>query len=194
MKGDKKMIVSCCVMAVIGVLLGVLLIALSILLASTNCGCRGRLSPTETEKWQSGTPVPTEGTTLSPADGGSSPEGGALEKPAPGEITRIKLVEGLTLRDVDMVRPEGIEYILGMLNVDTYEPVDPEHERAVAVLDEASVVLEFYAGDFLNELYGAAWVTDGCEVVVIIEGGGVWYTRTASVDTVLITAEFGRKP
>ena len=25
-------------------------------------------------------------------------------------------------------------------------------------------------------------------------GGGVWYTVTSKVDTVLITAEFGRKP
>ena len=110
------------------------------------------------------------------------------EAPAPGEITRIRLAEGLTIRNVDMVRPEGIEYILSMLDVDTYELVDPEHERAVAVLDEASVELEFYAGD---ELIGMAWVTDTCEVVVLIEGGGVWYTQTPAVDTVLITAEFG---
>ena len=112
------------------------------------------------------------------------------EAPAPGEITRIRLAEGLTIRNVDMVRPEGIEYILSMLDVDTYELVDPEHERAVAVLDEASVELEFYAG---NELIGMAWVTDTCEVVVLIEGGGVWYTVTSKVDTVLITAEFGRR-
>lgn len=174
MKGDKKMITLCYVVGMVGVLM----IAASLVLALTGCGA-------------SGTPVPTEETTLSPADGGSSTEGGALGKPAPGEITRIKLAEGLTIRNVDMVRPEGIEHILSMLDVDTYELVDPEHERAVAVLDEASVELEFYAGE---ELYGMAWVTDGCEVVVIIEGGGVWYTVTSKVDTVLITAEFGRKP
>lgn len=174
MKGDKKMITLCYVLGMVGALL----IAASLVLALTGCGA-------------SGTPVPTEETTLSPADGGSSPEGGALGKPVPGEITRIKLVEGLTIRNVDMVRPEGIEHILSMLDVDTYELVDPEHERAVAVLDEASVELEFYAGE---ELYGMAWVTNGCEVVVIIEGGGVWYTVTSKVDTVLITAEFGRKP
>ena len=174
MKGDKKMMTLCYVLGMVGALL----IAASFALALTENG-------------QSGTPVPTEKTTLSPADGGSSPEGGALEKPAPGEITRIRLAEGLTIRNVDMVRPEGIEYILSMLDVDTYKLVDPEHERAVAVLDEASVELEFYAGE---ELYGMAWVTDGCEVVVIIEGGGVWYTVTSKVDTVLITAEFGRKP
>jgi len=172
MKGDKKMMALCYVLGMVGALL----IAASLALAFTENG-------------QSGTPVPTEETTLSPADGGSSPEGGALGKPAPGEITRIKLAEGLTIRNVDMVRPEGIEYILSMLDVDTYELVDPEHERAVAVLDEASVELEFYAGE---ELYGMAWVTNGCEVVVIIEGGGVWYTVSSSVDTVLITAEFGR--
>ena len=118
---------------------------------------------------------------------GTAPE---TEAPAPGEITRIRLVEGLTIRNVDMVIPERIEHILSMLDVDTYELVDPEHERAVAVLDEASVELEFYAGD---ELYGMAWVTNGCDVVVIIEGGGVWYTLTSKVDTVLITAEFGRE-
>ena len=118
---------------------------------------------------------------------GTAPE---TEAPAPGEITRVRLVEGLTIRNVDVVIPERIEYILSMLDVDTYELVDPEHERAVAVLDEASVELEFYTGD---ELYGMAWVTDGCEVVVIIEGGGVWYTQTPAVDTVLITAEFGRR-
>ena len=174
MKGDKKMMTLCYVLGMVGALL----IAASLVLALTGCGA-------------SGTPVPTEETTLSPADGGSSTEGGALGKPAPGEITRIKLVEGLTIKDVDMVRPEGIEHILSMLDVDTYELVDPEHERAVAVLDEASVELEFYAGD---ELIGMAWVTDTCEVVVIIEGGGVWYTVTSKVDTVLITAEFGRKP
>lgn len=173
MKGDKKMMTLCYVVGMVGALL----IAASVALAITSCGA-SRTSP------------PTEETTLSPADGGSSPEGGALEKPAPGEITRIKLVEGLTIKDVDMVRPEGIEYILSMVAVDTYELVDPEHERAVAVLDEASVELEFYAGE---ELYGMAWVTNGCEVVVIIEGGGVWYTVTSKVDTVLITAEFGRK-
>ena len=174
MKGEKKMIIFCFVLGMVGALL----IAASLALALTGCGA-SRTSP------------PTEETTLSPADGGSFPEGGALGKPAPGEITRIRLAEGLTIRNVDMVRPEGIEYILSMLDVDTYELVDPEHERAVAVLDEASVELEFYAGD---ELYGMAWVTDTCEVVVIIEGGGVWYTVTSKVDTVLITAEFGRKP
>ena len=178
MKGEKKMITFCLVLGMVGALL----IAASVALALTGCGASadyGKTSP------------PTEETTLSPADGGSSPEGGELGKPAPGEITRIKLVEGLTIKDVDMVRPEGIEHILSMLDVDTYELVDPEHERAVAVLDEASVELEFYAGE---ALYGMAWVTDGCEVVVIIEGGGVWYTVTSKVDTVLITAEFGRKP
>lgn len=177
MKGDKKMMTLCYVLGMVGALL----IAASVALALTGCGASADYGKT---------PPPTEETTLSPADGGSSPEGGALGKPAPGEITRIKLAEGLTIRNVDMVRPEGIEYILSMLDVDTYELVDPEHERAVAVLDEASVELEFYAGD---ELYGMAWVTDGCEVVVIIEGGGVWYTVTSKVDTVLITAEFGRK-
>lgn len=113
------------------------------------------------------------------------------EAPAPGEITRIKLVEGLTIWNVDMVRPEGIEYILSMLDVDTYEPVDSEDERALEVYNKASTVLEFFAGD---ELYGTAFVTNGCEVVVLIDGGGVWYTQTPAVDTVLITAEFGRKP
>lgn len=145
----------------------IVLLAAALTVALVSCAGNG----------QSGTPVSTETVSWE------------KEKPAPGEITRIRLVEGLTIRDVDMVRPEGIEYILGMLDVDTYELVDPEHERAVAVLDEASVVLEFYTGD---ELYGMAWVTDPCEVVVIIEGGGVWYTVTSSVDTVLITAEFGR--
>lgn len=178
MKGDKKMMTLCYIVGMVGVLM----IAASLALAWTGCGASadyGKTSP------------PTEETTLSPADGGSSPEGGALGKPAPGEITRIKLAEGLTIRNVDMVRPEGIEYILSMLDVDTYELVDPEHERAVAVMNEAAVILEFYAGD---ELYGMAWVTNPCEVVVIIEGGGVWYTQTPAVDTVLITAEFGRKP
>lgn len=147
--------------------MGIVLLAAALTVALVSCAGNG----------QSGTPVSTETVSWE------------TEKPAPGEITRIRLVEGLTIRDVDMVRPEGIENILGMLDVDTYEPVDPEHERAVAVLDEASVVLEFYTGD---ELYGMAWVTDPCEVVVIIEGGGVWYTVTSSVDTVLITAEFGK--
>lgn len=176
MKGARKMLEITVLLIALGVGFG--LVVASLALALTGCGA-SRTSP------------PTEETTLSPADGGRSPEGGALGKPAPGEITRIKLVEGLTIRNVDMVRPEGIEYILSILDVDTYELVDPEHERAVAVLDEASVELEFYEGD---ELIGMAWVTDGCEVVVIIEGGGVWYTVTSKVDTVLITAEFGRKP
>lgn len=161
MKRARVMTIIISVMLVVGLAL----IVASLAVALTSCGKAGGETP----------PLRTEGT----------------EAPAPGEITRIKLAEGLTIRNVDMVRPEGIEYILSMLDVDTYEPVDPEHERAVAVLDEASVELEFYTGD---ELYGMAWVTDGCEVVVIIEGGGVWYTQTSAVDTVLITAEFGRKP
>lgn len=180
MKGDKKMITFCFVLGMVGALL----IAASLALALTGCGASadyGKTSP------------PTEETTSQSAVA-SRPtdptEGGALGKPAPGEITRIKLAEGLTIRNVDMVRPEGIEYILSMLDVDTYELVDPEHERAVAVMNEASTILEFYTGD---ELYGMAWVTDTCEVVVIVEGGGVWYTQTPAVDTVLITAEFGRE-
>ena len=166
MKGDKKMITLCFILGMVGVLL----IAASLVLALTGCGKAGGETPT----------LRTQGT----------------EAPAPGEITRIKLVEGLTIRNVDMVRPEGIEYILSMLDVDTYELVDSEDERALEVYDKASTVLEFFAGD---ELYGTAFVTNGCEVVVaisdgIIEGGGVWYTVTSKVDTVLITAEFGRKP
>lgn len=160
MKGERVMAIIISVMLVVGLAL----IVASLALALTSCGKAGGETP----------PLRTEGT----------------EAPAPGEITRIRLAEGLTIRNVDMVRPEGIEYILSMLDVDTYELVDPEHERAVAVLDEASVELEFYTGD---ELYGMAWVTDGCEVVVIIEGGGVWYTQTPAVDTVLITAEFRRE-
>ena len=159
MKGDKKMITLCYVLGMVGALL----IAASIALALTGCGKAGGASPSPTEDMET-------------------------EAPAPGEITRIRLAEGLTIRNVDMVRPEGIEYILSMLDVDTYELVDPEHERAAAVLDEASTILEFYTGD---ELYGMAWVTDTCEVVVIVEGGGVWYTQTQAVDTVLICAEFG---
>ena len=173
MKGEKKMITFCFILGMVGALL----IAASLALALTGCGAP-RTSP------------PTEETTLSPADGGSFPEGGALGKPAPGEITRVRLVEGLTIRNVDMVIPERIEYILSMLDVDTYELVNPEHERAVDVTNEASTILEFYTED---ELCGIAWVTDTCEVVVIVEGGGVWYTQTSAVDTVLITAEFGRK-
>ena len=161
MKGARKMLGITALLIALGVGFG--LVAASLVLALTGCGKAGGETP----------PLRTQGT----------------EAPAPGEITRIKLAEGLTIRNVDMVRPEGIEYILSMLDVDTYELVDPEHERAVAVLDEASVELELYAGE---ELYGMAWVTNGCEVVVIIEGGGVWYTQTPAVDTVLITAEFGR--
>ena len=142
-------------------MVGALLIAASLALALTGCGASRTSPPTEVDE---------------------------TEAPSPGEITRIRLVEGLTIKGVDMVRPKGIEYILSMLDVDTYELVDPEHERAVAVMNEASTILEFYTGD---ELYGAAWVTDTCEVVVIVEGGGVWYTLTPAVDTVLITAEFG---
>ena len=81
MKGDKKMMTLCYVLGMVGVLM----IAASLELTLTGCGASadyGKTSP------------PTEETTLSPADGGSSTEGGALEKPAPGEITRIKLVEG----------------------------------------------------------------------------------------------------
>ncbi len=161
------------------------LVAASLALALTSCGTSNAPSPTEdAESYGGGETAETRGETHPLWNEGT-------EAPVPGKITRIRLAEGLTIRDVDMVRPEGIEYILGMLDVDTYELVDPEHERAVAVLDEASVVLEFYAGD---ELCGMAWVTDPCEVVVIIEGGGVWYTQTPAVDTVLITAEFGREP
>lgn len=167
MKGARKMLEITVLLIALGVGFG--LVAASLALALTSCGKTGGASP-------------------SPTKDAESYRGG--EAPAPGEITRIKLAEGLTIRNVDMVRPEGIEHILSMLDVDTYELVDPEHERAVAVLDEASVELEFYAGE---ELYGMAWVTDTCEVVVIIEGGGVWYTQTPAVDTVLITAEFGRR-
>ncbi len=91
------------------------------------------------------------------------------------------------------VTPGGTTYVAvmgGYLLRGLIWPYMAVDERAVAVLDEASVVLEFYAGD---ELCGMAWVTNGCEVVVIIEGGGVWYTQTPAVDTVLITAEFGRR-
>ena len=168
MKRVNKAMTTVFIMAAI---VGIALIALSITLALSGCG-----TPKETENAISWGQHETENT---------------KEDAVPGDITRIKLVEGLTIKNVDMVRPEGIEYILSMLDVDTYELVDPEQERAVAVLDEASVELEFYAGE---ALYGMAWGTDGCEGVVIIEGGGVWYTVTSKVDTVLITAEFGRKP
>ncbi len=178
MKGDKKMAIVWAVMFVVGVVL----ITLSMTMAFDDYRESGENSPSRPLHSLGDSPL---------GEGALNTEGEGTEAPVPGEITRIKLAEGLTLRNVDMVRPEGIESILGMLDVDTYELVDPEHERAVAVLDEASVELEFYAGD---ELYGMAWVTDGCEVVVIIEGGGVWYTVTSKVDTVLITAEFGRKP
>lgn len=166
MKGVNKAMTTVFIMVAI---VGIAMIALSITLALSGCG-----TPKETEDAISWGQHETENT---------------KEDAAPGEITRIKLVEGLTIKDVDMVRPEGIEYILSMLDVDTYELVDPEHERAVAAMNEASTILEFYTED---ELYGMAWVTDTCEVVVIVEGGGVWYTQTPAVDTVLITAEFGR--
>lgn len=181
MKGTKKMTTLTIILTVFGLVVGIGLVAVALALALTGCGEAGGASSSPTEDAEicgtSKAPSPTEDV--------------ETEAPVPGEITRMVLVEGLTLRDVEMTRPEGIEYILTMLDVDTYEAVADDDTEAADIIDRADVIIECYSG---SELYGTVWVTNGCRVCVMIEGGGIYRTLTPAVDTVLINAEFGKKP
>lgn len=100
--------------------------------------------------------------------------------------TRLKLERGLVGGDVWQEEEASVEYVLSMLDTD-YTALDRGDPTAAEVKASASVVLVVYEGQHEE---ATVYVTDGCRVLVEESDGGLWYSMTPGVDTVLICAEF----
>lgn len=100
--------------------------------------------------------------------------------------TRLKLERGLVGGDVWQEEGASVEYVLSMLDTD-YTALDRGDPTVAEVKASASVVLAVYEGQ--HEV-ATVYVTDGCRVLVEESDGGLWYTQTPAVDTVLICAAF----
>lgn len=100
--------------------------------------------------------------------------------------TRLKLVKGFDEGGILLEGGQWRDYVLSMIDVE-YTALEDGDTVAEEVKEAASVVMEVYEGFGMT---ATVYVTNDCRILVVCSGGGLWYTQTPAVDTVLICAAF----
>lgn len=100
--------------------------------------------------------------------------------------TRLKLIKGFDEVGIWLEGGQWRDYVISMIDVE-YTALEDGDTVAEEVKETASVVMEVYEGFWKT---ATVYVTNDCRILVACSGGGLWYTLTPAVDTVLICAAF----